>query len=100
MLRTPVERHQQVQTGGADEGQPAQIEHQARGTVHAAQRGAQRFGDGGVNRGGQRLDGGEVELAAGLHDRHMIAPLHLDGERLVLGGLGGSSCQGGTRAVG
>ena len=29
----------------------------------------------------ERLDGGDVELAAGLHDRDVAVPLDLDGER-------------------
>ena len=64
-----------MQTRGVDEGQAAQIEHQAPGALDAIQRGA------------QRLDGGEVELAAGLHDRDIVAPLHVDGERLRAGDL-------------
>ena len=38
--------------------------------------------DGRVERAAQRFSGGEVELAAGLHDRDMFAPLDLDGEGL------------------
>ena len=68
-----MERHEQLQTRGVDEGQAAQIEHQALGVVDAIQRGA------------QRLDRDKVELAAGLHDRDGMAPLHFDGERLGAG---------------
>ena len=30
----------------------------------------------------QRLNGGKVEFAVGLHDRDVVAPLHVDRERL------------------
>ena len=65
-LRALVERDQQVQTRGVDEGQAAQIEHQAPGILDSIQRGA------------QRLNGGKVEFAVGLHDRDIVAPLHVD----------------------
>jgi hypothetical protein len=79
-LRTLVECHEKVQTVGVDERQAAEIEHQARASLEATQRGAQRVSDGGVERAAQRFDGGEVDLAAGLHDRDVVAPLDLDGE--------------------
>ena len=60
-LRALVQRHEQVQTGGVEEGQAAQIEHHAPGILDVVQGGA------------QRLDRGKVELAAGLHDRDVIA---------------------------
>ena len=69
-LRALVERDQQAQTRGVQEGQAAQIEHQAPGILDSIQRGA------------QRLDGGKVEFAVGLHDRDIVAPLHVDRERL------------------
>ena len=68
-----MERHQQVQTRGVDEGQAAQIEHQAPRGLDPVERGAQRF------------DGGEVEFAVGPHDRDIVASLHVDGERLGAG---------------
>jgi hypothetical protein len=64
-----VERNQQVQTAGVDEGQATQIEHQTPGTLDLLENGA------------ERLDGGDVELAAGLHDRDVAVPLDLDGKR-------------------
>ena len=87
-LRSLVEREQQAHAGGVDEGQAAQIEHQPRADLEAVQRGAQGFGDGDVESGPQRLDRGHVELAAGLHDRDVIAALHLNRERLEIGHLG------------
>ena len=59
-------------TSSADRGVHEGGSHQA-GVVDAIQRGA------------QRLDRDKVELAAGLHDRDGIAPLHFDGERLGAG---------------
>jgi hypothetical protein len=41
-----------------------------------------------IERAAQRLSGGELELAAGLHDRDMFAPLDLDGEGLEIGHVG------------
>ena len=73
-----------MQTRGVHKGQAAQIEDQALGALDAIQRGA------------QRLDGDKVELAAGLHDRDSIAPLHFDGERLGIGDLDRPS---GSRAM-
>src|SRR6185436_13822491 len=63
-----VEPNQHVQTAGVDEGQATQIEHQTPGTLDLLENGA------------QLLDGGDVELAAGLHDRDVAVPLDLDGE--------------------
>jgi hypothetical protein len=74
-LSALVERHQQLQTRGVHEGQAAQIEDQALGALDVIQRGA------------QHLDGDKVELAAGLHDGHTVAPLRFDGERLGAGDL-------------
>ncbi|HEX5852590.1 MAG TPA: hypothetical protein VFY36_05815 [Solirubrobacteraceae bacterium] len=85
-LRALVERHQQLQTRGVDEGQAAQIEDQAVRALDAIQRVA------------QRLDADE--LAAGLHDRHSTLPLHFDGERLRAGDLDRASGSGAMRAVG
>jgi hypothetical protein len=87
-LRALVERHQQLHTRGVDEGQGAQIEDQALGALDA------------IKRGAQRLDGDKVELAAGLHDRDSIAPLHFDGERLGAGDLDRASGSGSMPAVG
>jgi hypothetical protein len=83
-LRALVKRNQQLQTRGVDKGQAAQIEDQALGAPDAIQRGT------------QRLDGDNVELAARLHDRASIAPLHFDGERLGAGDLDRPS---GSRAM-
>jgi hypothetical protein len=74
-LGTAVKRHQQMQACGVDERQAPQIEHDAPGTLDA------------VKRGAQRLSGGKVELAAGLHDRDIIAPLYFDREWLETGRL-------------
>jgi hypothetical protein len=78
-----VQRDQQVQARGVQEGQAAQIDTQAPGMLDSVQRGA------------QRLNRGKVELAVRPHDRHIVAVLHVDGERLgasrlhITTGLGG-----------
>ena len=87
-LRALVERDQQAQTRGVDEGQAAQIEHQAPGILDSIQRGA------------QRLNGGKVEFAAGPHDRDIVAPLHVDRERLRASQLDRRRGSRATRAVG
>ncbi|MGZ6636896.1 MAG: hypothetical protein ACXVII_28750, partial [Solirubrobacteraceae bacterium] len=66
----------------------AQIEDQALGAPDA------------IHRGAQRLDGGKVELAAGLHDRESLPPLHFDGERLGAGDLDPPGGSGAMPAVG
>jgi hypothetical protein len=87
-LRAPVERHEQVQTRGVHEGEAAQIEDQAVRALDAIQRVA------------QRLDGDQVEFAAGLHDRHSTLPLYFDGERLGGGDLDRAGGSGAMPAVG
>jgi hypothetical protein len=64
-----------MQARGVDERQAAQIEHDGPGTLDAVQRGAQRLG------------GGKVEVAAGLHDRNTVTPVYFDREWLETGRL-------------
>ena len=78
-LRALVERDQQAQTRGVEKGEAAQIEHQAPDSLDFIQRGE------------QCLSGGEVEFAVGLHDRDVVAPLHVDRERLGTSQLEGRS---------
>ena len=83
-----MECHQQVQTRAVDEGQAAEIEHQARRSLDPVEGGA------------QRVDGSEVEFAVGPHDRDIVALLHVDREWLRAGPVDRRSRSGATPVVG